>query len=111
MPMDPLAKKFACKFVVAGNPIRLGERHQMLMAIQFPRDLAITDLIKIQVMNLEERFSGRTLPVYAIAMPIDFRSVVNIAMPEKIEPMFAESLSALDDLICIRWKSLAKSRA
>src|SRR5438874_9892084 len=41
MPVAPLRENFICEAIVSGQPVCLGQGNQMLVAVQFPRDLAV----------------------------------------------------------------------
>ena len=69
------------------------------MAVQFPRDFAVTDLGEIEILQLEPRFPWRALAVNTVTVPVDLRPVVDSFVAQEIEAMLADALGTADDLL------------
>src|SRR5450755_1425329 len=109
MPVLPLAKQFRGILLIAGQPKCLRQRHQMLMTIQFPCDLDVSNLGEIKIVNLEPRFARRLFSMHPVKVPVDFRPVVEVSVAEQIKTVLAYPLGSLDDLICFLGKPLSQS--
>ena len=58
-PVVPLAKDFASKPLLSRESIRSGKRGEVLVPIQFPDDLGISDFAEIEIADLEPHFQRR----------------------------------------------------
>jgi hypothetical protein len=68
------------------------------MAVQFPRDLAVANLLEIEVADSVKRLSRRPFPVYGIQMPIDRVTEVEIFVAQQIKPEATYSFRLVDNL-------------
>src|SRR5215469_16269828 len=80
------------------------------MTVQFPSDLAVSDLLEVQVFQLEPWLSRGALAVNPIGVPIDVGSIVDGLVAENVETMLADSLGAADDLVRRLGKQLSQFR-
>src|SRR3954462_12831498 len=80
-PVPPLPQHLVGKAAIACQSVGLGQRDQVLMAIQFPRDLAVPDLRKIQIMNLVKRLSRSSFSVNGVEMPVDRTAEIKALVP------------------------------
>ena len=76
--MAPLAQNFVRVTVIARQPIRLGQGYEMLVPVKFPRDLAVTDFLEIQIGYPMEHFSRDTLAVHKVQMPVNGAAIGEI---------------------------------
>src|ERR1700686_2723574 len=67
----PLRHKFASVFLVPAEQPGLGQRYQVLVPVQFPRDLVVANHCEIKKRNLEPRIERRALAVHRIEMPVN----------------------------------------
>lgn len=111
MPVFPLTKQLRRESLVRGQPERLGQRHQMLVTVEFPGNFAVSNLGEIKIANLKPGFSGSPLFMHPIAVPVNFRSVVQVFVTQQVKPVLTDSLGTLDDLISFLGKQIAQSRA
>src|SRR5436309_4755183 len=102
----PLRKYLVCEPLVAGQAVCLGERNQMLMAVQFPRDLAVANLSKVQVLDAVEWLLRRGFPMNSIEMPIDLLPVVEIRVSQQIEAMGTNLFRAFNHCVGLLGKAL-----
>ena len=101
MPVPPLTEYFHRKFPIAGEPVSFGQRHQMLVTIQFPSDFGIPDLGKIEIVDFEPRFARCSLAMHPVAVPVDGITVIQIFISQQVKTMTADLLCPLDDLFCL----------
>src|SRR2546423_9976437 len=85
MPAAPLREYFSCEAIFSGKAVRLDQRNQMLVAVQFPSDFAVADLSKIQITNAVKWLFGRSFLMDGVKMPVDFLSGFKIGVAQKIE--------------------------
>src|SRR6516162_439278 len=69
------------------------------MTIQLPRDLAVADLVEVQILHTEPGFSTGTLVVNTITVPVDRGSIVDGLVAEQVEAMLANAFGAANDLL------------
>src|SRR5438552_4789377 len=62
----------------------------MLMPIQFPRDLMITNFIEVEEMDLVPRLERHSFPVDHVQGPINFSSIVEVAVAEQAKLMLQD---------------------
>ena len=62
----------------------------MLMAIQFPDDFVVADLIEVEERNLIPGPAGRALLMHRIEVPIYGRAEIEIGVAQQIEAMAAD---------------------
>src|SRR4029077_9319762 len=53
LPGIPLREAFVCKPGIVRQTIGLCENHQVLVAVQFPRDFGVSDLVGIEIVDPE----------------------------------------------------------
>ena len=78
----------------------------MLMPVQFPGDFAVAHLREIQVANLEPRLPWRPLVVHLVAVPVNFRPVIQVFVTQEIKIVTADPLRLLHDRFNIFGKTL-----
>ena len=74
-PTAPLCHQFASVLLVAAQQAGLGQRHQVLVTVQFPYDLVVAHHREIKKRNLEPWFHRRTLAVHRVEMPVDLSEI------------------------------------
>ncbi len=97
-PVPPLPDGRVGKLLLPGEPIRLGERDQMLVPVEFPGDLRIPNLRKVQVADLEPGDARRPLTVDQVEVPVDLRAVVEIRKTQQVKAVPADLLCRSDNL-------------
>ena len=106
LPVPPLPEYLVCITPLFGKPIRFGQSDQMLMTVQFPRDLAIPNLVEVEITDLVESLSGSLFPMYRVEMPIDGIAVFQILVAEKIKMVTADFVGLANDVLSLLRKSL-----
>ncbi len=76
-------------FVPAQQP-RLGQRHQVLVPVQFPCDFVVAHHREIEKRNLEPRIERRALAVHRIEMPVDLFGVATAADRSEVKIFVAQ---------------------
>ena len=109
-PRIPLGQNFVGETFVAGQQIRLGQHHQMLMAIQFPRDFGIAHLLKIQVLHPKCGLPRSAFAVDFVQMPVDCLAVVEVFVAQQIEPVFQDLPGSAHDVARLFRQSFLKER-
>src|SRR5712671_572256 len=79
-PVPPLAQNSVRVTVIARQPVRLGQGYEMLMAVQFPCDLAVTDFPEIQIGYPMKHFSRGTLAVHQVQVPVNRAVISEVAI-------------------------------
>src|SRR5580698_5552 len=110
LPMVPLVEQLGRVLVVPAESVSLRQRCQMLVPIQFPGNLAVADLQKIEVANLEPGPKRRAFVVNTVVMPIDLGSIIEILIPQQIETVAANPLCPGLDPLYFPRKSLFQQR-
>src|SRR5438309_3054807 len=90
MPALPLPEQFRNKLLVAAKTVRFGQGDQMLVPVQLPCNFAVADFCEIQVPDFVPHLSRGLLAMDAIAVPINFPTVIQILVTEQIEAMLAD---------------------
>jgi hypothetical protein len=98
LPVVPLPEEFHSVTIFSGEAICHGQRDQVLMAAQFPRDLCIPNLIEVQVRDTEPGAERSALAMNGIAVPIDLRTILHVLVPEQVELMAANPVSTYCEL-------------
>src|SRR4051812_11983699 len=99
VPVLPLNEDFTGESRLPREPISFGERDKMLVAIQLPCDLRISDFFEIEVSDFEPRFARSLLTVYEFAVPVDFRAVVETLVTEQIETVGANTFRSKNNFL------------
>src|SRR5207253_130583 len=99
------------KLLVLSQPIGFRQSYQMLMAIEFPDDLAIAYFFEIEILELVKQLPRRSLLMHSIPVPIDLLSVIQPFVAKQIEIMPAHPLRSTDDFICETWQALFQQSA
>jgi hypothetical protein len=97
--MLPLNEDFTGESRLTREPVRFGQRHKMLVAIQLPSNFGIPDFVEIEVSNLEPRYTRSLLSVHNIAVPVDFRAVIQILVTEQIETVRANAFRSNNNFL------------
>ena len=100
-PTAPLRDQFANVLVVFRQQPCLGQRDQMLMAVQFPGDLVVADDSEVKKRNFEPRDKWRAFAVHAIEMPIDLESIIEVLVAEQAKTMLADFVGLADDCLSL----------
>ena len=111
MPVLPLRDQLIGELWIARKPVGLGQRHQMLVAVEFPSNLRVAHFLDVEVLHIEPWLGRTALAMHEVEVPIDLRAVVQILVPQKVEPVSANSLGARHDVCSSRWKLLLENRA
>src|SRR5882672_1321141 len=77
-PASELGDYFADIFFIVAEQPGLGQRDQVLVAIEFPSDLVVAHDREIEKGNLEPGIERRSLSVDSIQMPVDLGAIVEI---------------------------------
>src|SRR5215467_13240566 len=67
----------------------LGKSDQVLVTIELPSDLCVSNLIKVQIRHSEPRAPRGALAMDGIEMPVDPRSVIHNFITKQVEPVLA----------------------
>src|SRR5208282_2724106 len=110
LPVPPLAQDLVDEVRIAGQPIGLRQGDKMLMAIQFPGDLAVTRFFEIQITHFVKNLPGSPLPVDRVEMPVNRIAVLNALIPQQVKAMPANIFRPLDDLLGLTGKTLPQGR-
>src|SRR5271170_4355165 len=110
LPLPPLPQHFVDKPGIARQPVGLRESDEVLMAIQLPRDLAITHFVEIQIAHLVKQLLRSSLPVNKVEMPVNYRAIVEIFVAQQVEAMLADFLRLVNDPLSLAGKPLAQQR-
>ena len=106
--MPPLLKYLVCVTPIFGQTIRLGQGDQVLMTVQFPRDLAIADLVEIEIANPVKGLLRSPFAVDQVEMPIDRISVFQIFIAEEVKLVAANLVGLTNDQFSLLRKPSAK---
>jgi len=71
----------------------------VLMAVQFPGDLRISNLLEVEIFHLEPRFAPSLLAMHGVGMPSDLRAIIQIFVALEIEAVGADLFRVQDDVI------------
>src|SRR6266849_638575 len=99
LPVIPLPEQLLRIPRFGRQTISLGQGDQVLVAIEFPNDLRVARLVKVEIAYPEPGSAGRPLAMHGIQMPIYFRAVVNAFVPEKVEAVPANLFSVFDNFL------------
>src|SRR5579862_1426736 len=99
LPMPPLAQGLIRKTPVAREPVGFPQRDQMLMAVEFPRNLAVAHFGEIQISNFVKRLPRSLLSVYRVKVPVDRPAIIEVFITEKVEAVLTNSVRPLDDIL------------
>ena len=91
MPVLPLNENFMGESRLTRDAVGFGQRDKMLVPVQLPGNLGIPDFFEIEIADLEPRFARSLLTVHNVAVPVDFRAVVEIRITEQIETVGANA--------------------
>src|SRR5271167_4844712 len=78
------------------------------MTIQFPRDLAVSNLVEIQITDFVKRLLGGPFTVDQVKMPVDGIAVFQIFVTKKIKLMAANLIGLVNDLFRLLRNPLTK---
>src|SRR3954469_24082421 len=81
-----------------------GKDRKMLMAIELPRDLGVTNLREIQILNAWPRLEWRGHAVNDVSVPTDVISIVKILISEQVKAVAANLIRIGDEFRSFRWK-------
>src|SRR5579859_1363705 len=109
-PMAPLPQHFVRKTWIARQTISLRQCHEMLMPVEFPRDLAVPDLIEIEKTHLVENRLAGASSVNRVQMPVNWAPVIQVFITEQVKMMPANFLGLLNDLFDLAWETLLQER-
>src|ERR1700720_147061 len=102
LPGVPLLLQFGSVLFLSGQSPGLRQDHQMLMPVQFPRDLVITDLGEIEKIDLEPWFEWRPFAMDYIQMPINFGAVVEVRVSQQAEAVTTDFVRLTEDAFHLR---------
>src|SRR6266571_8773406 len=83
LPVPPLAQCLVGKAAITREPVGFSQSDQVLMAVQFPCDLAVANFREVQISNFVKCLPRSPLSVDCIQMPIDRLAVVKVFIAEK----------------------------
>src|SRR5277367_5728757 len=81
--MVPLSQNFVAE---AG----LGKGDEVLVAVEFPDDFMVADLVEIEERDLIPRFAWGAFVVNGVEMPVDRGTEIQVFIAEQIEAMTAD---------------------
>src|SRR5438552_1970805 len=99
LPVIPLPEQLLCIPRFGRQTISLGQSDKVLVAIEFPNDLRVARLVKVEIAHPEPCGEGHLLAMHSIKMPIYFRAVVNAFVPEKVEAVPVNLLGVFDNFL------------
>src|SRR5712691_8559180 len=99
LPVIPLPEQLLHIPRFGRQTISLGQSDKVLVAIEFPNDLRVSRLVKVEIAHSEPCAEGRPLAMHGIQMPVDFRSVVHAFVPEKVEAVPANLIGVFDNFL------------
>lgn len=102
------ANKLLREPTIPGQPERFRQHDQMLMSIQFPRNLGIDDLLEIEVVDFEPRLARGSFLMDGVELAIDVGAELEIAIPEQAKPMRANLFRFCNNRVCLGRHVLAQ---
>ncbi len=93
--------------VVAKQPC-FGQRDQVLVAVQLPRDFVITDHGEVEEGNLEPGIERCALFVDAVQVPVDLGAIIYRVIAQQTKMMAADIVSLVQDFQGLVGQMLAK---
>src|SRR6185503_14094909 len=93
-PVVELRHQFFLEAFFAADGIRLCQRHQVLMTVEFPYDFRVADFLKVQIADRVPGLLWRAFTVHPINMPIDLQTVVEVLVAKQIKSVRANLLRA-----------------
>ncbi len=76
--------------LIAAQQLRFGQRHQMLVTVQFPNDLVVADRREIEKRDFAPGIERSALAMHGVEMPVDFTAEVEILITEQAKTMGAD---------------------
>ena len=70
----------------------------MLVPIEFPSDFVVANFLKIEKTNLVPGLQRRAFAVHGIEMPINFWTILQVAISQQPEPVAQNLFGFLDRL-------------
>ena len=91
----------ACVALLAGEPIGLAERGEVLMAIEFPDDLVVADLGRIEIRDPAPVDQRACRSAHRVEVPIDRIAEREAAISQKIERAGRDTLRLCYNRSCL----------
>src|SRR5262249_27257412 len=100
--LHPFAKMFG-EYVrvslITVQPIRLAQRHEVLMPIQFPDDLLVADKLGIEIVDLAPMQKRNAFSGYRLKVPLNRIAKTKVLVAKQIKLAFTESICLIDELL------------
>src|SRR5258707_12642806 len=84
-PVPPLTQNFVRVTVIARKPVRLGQGYEMLVPVEFPCDLAVTNFLEIQIAYPMKHFSRGPLAMDEVQVQVNGAAVGDVVITQQVE--------------------------